>query len=57
MTVYELIQKLTKFPSDSTVYLFDGGRVEVRGVADKGNEPVLTNWMCSSKWEDEEDEI
>jgi hypothetical protein len=54
MTVYELIQKLTEFPPDSTVYLFDKGRTEVRGVADKGNEPVLTNWECSGKWEDEE---
>ena len=52
MTVYELIKKLTEFPPDSTVYFFDG--VEIRGVADKDNEPVLTTWECSGKWEDED---
>ena len=56
MTVYELIQKLAEFPPGSTVFLFDGDRVEVRGVANKGNEPVLTSWKCSGKFENEEDE-
>ena len=42
MKVYELIQKLAKFPPDSTVFLFDGDTIEVRGVADKGNEQAVS---------------